>query len=210
MPIIATIEELMRGKSFGRVALNYLLMKELAACHGRWLDIGGGVAPSYLKYIPQDCERLNTDIKTGAGVEFLDADKAFPFADAEFDGVLALNMLYIVSDTSFTLGEIKRVMKPGASVVVTFPFFFSENPEPHDYRRWTREGAEKALDDAGFRDIIVSPVGGDGTSFAMTLMPGRGSRIVRLMAAPIIMLWDKVTNKHKKQTPCFWLARARK
>lgn len=209
MPIIATMRELLRGKSFGRVALNNLLKKELAECHGRWLDVGGG-APSYLKYLPQDCARLNTDIKAGAGAEFLDADKDFPYVDAEFDGALALNMLYIVRDPAFTLGEIKRIMKPGASLIATFPFFFSENPEPHDYRRWTKEGAEKILEDAGFRDIVIFPVGGNGTSYAMTLMPGKGSKLVRLAAAPMIFLWDKFSMKRNKPAPCFWLARARK
>ncbi|MFH1620607.1 MAG: methyltransferase domain-containing protein [Patescibacteria group bacterium] len=209
MGLVHDLNELKRGKSFGRIVMNNLLSKEMAFCHGRWLDVGGG-APSYLKYLPADCVRVNTDVKIGIDWTFLDAEKAFPFVAAEFEGVIALNMLYIVCDPAFTLGEIKRVMKPGATFIATFPFFFSENPEPHDYHRWTREGVEKILIDAGFCDIVITPVGGVGTSFAMTLMPGRGSKFIQFVAAPVVFVWDKFSIKQNKQAPCFWLAKARK
>ncbi|MBI5655049.1 methyltransferase domain-containing protein [Candidatus Uhrbacteria bacterium] len=209
MGIIHDMKELLRGKSFGRIAMNRLLAVELAECHGRWLDIGGGL-PSYVKYLPADCSRVNTDIEPGPGATALDADGVFPFKDDDFDGVLALNMLYIVRDPVATLREVKRVMKMGASVVMTLPFFFPENPEPHDFHRWTREGVEKLLVDAGFRDIEISPVGGPGTAFAMSLMPGRGALVIRLCAAPWIFLWDHLDRKDPKRTCCFWLARARK
>lgn len=209
MGIIHDTKELLRGKSFGRIAMNRLLRVKLADCHGRWLDIGGGL-PSYAKYLPADCTRVNTDIKPGPGATVLDADGVFPFDDEVFDGVLALNMLYIVRDPAATLKEARRVMKTGAKLVMTLPFFFPENPEPHDYHRWTREGAEMLMADVGFKDVEVLPVGGPGTAFAMSILPGRGALAVRLLAAPWILFWDRSSKKDPKRTCCFWLARVRK
>jgi SAM-dependent methyltransferase len=198
--------ELLRGKSFGRAAMNVLLARYFSACAGRWLDIGGGQSPSYLTFLPKDCERIATDLTAGVGINALDANKPFPFPDANFDGAFALNMMYIARDPLRTLQEIHRVVKPGGLLFATFPFFFLENPEPHDYHRWTKEGVSLLLQNAGFDEIQILAVGGSGTAFSMTLMPGRGWRIVRLLTSPGIFLWDLLS---KNGPVCFWFVSAR-
>ncbi len=53
-------------------------------------------------------------------VEGREADAmALPFADASFDVVLAMHMLYHVSDPAAAIAEMHRVLKPGGTLAVT-------------------------------------------------------------------------------------------
>ncbi|MFH1390298.1 MAG: class I SAM-dependent methyltransferase [Candidatus Margulisiibacteriota bacterium] len=50
-----------------------------------------------------------------------DMGKALPFADESFDGILANNSFYLVSDPQKTLIEVIRLLKPGGSFLMTNP-----------------------------------------------------------------------------------------
>ena len=53
-------------------------------------------------------------------VDGLEADAAkLPFADATFDGVVAMHMMYHVADQAAALAEMHRVLKPGGWLAVT-------------------------------------------------------------------------------------------
>lgn len=55
-----------------------------------------------------------------ASVENVIADAAsLPFADASFDGVIAMHMLYHVADQTKAIAEMARVLKPGGFLAVT-------------------------------------------------------------------------------------------
>lgn len=201
------VRELLRGKTFGRSAMNAALSPWMQACHGRWLDVGGGRLPSYVRLLSPACERVATDVQSEDTSQQLNANAPFPYPDASFDGAFALNMLYILEDPRMALGEIRRVVRSGGRLIASFPFFFPEHPEPHDYHRWTREGVERLLREAGYTDVQILPTGGPGTAFGMSLMPFRGSRFVRLCAAPFIFLWDWCARS--STTTCFWIVSCR-
>ena len=64
------------------------------------------------------------DLARGAGlahrVDFLMADAgALPFGDAVFDGAWALESIFHVEDRRAALREVRRVLRPGARVVLT-------------------------------------------------------------------------------------------
>ncbi len=202
--------ELLRGKSYGRAIMNRHLSSELASFQGRILDIGGGASPSYAAYLPESSERIATDVRDTDGALRMDANDVFPFPDASFDGALALNMLYILEDPAKTLAEIRRVLKPGGRFLASFPFFFPETPEPHDYHRWTAEGVEKLLRQCGYEQITVTACGGPAIAFAFALMPGRGSKLIRLIVLPFILAWEKMTRSRirRPSVTCFWLVSA--
>ncbi len=53
-------------------------------------------------------------------VEGREADAAhLPFADASFDTVVAMHMMYHVADQAAAIAEMARVLKPGGSLAVT-------------------------------------------------------------------------------------------
>jgi SAM-dependent methyltransferase len=50
-----------------------------------------------------------------------DANDSFPFSDATFDVVWCTEVIEHVKDPSFTLAEIRRILKPGGSLFMTTP-----------------------------------------------------------------------------------------
>jgi SAM-dependent methyltransferase len=198
--------EILRGKTFGRAALNVCISLCMSDASGRWLDLGAGGKPSYARFLPSSFQRVSTDVKEHEGGVMVDANGPLPFTDHTFDGSMAINMLYITEDPASVLRELRRVVKPGGRFLATFPFFFLETPEPHDYHRWTREGVEQILRCSGWQNVSVMPVGGVGTVFGTGLLPFRGNRVVRLLFSPVVLLWDRVVPKNR--CTFLWLATA--
>lgn len=200
-------KEVFRGKSFIRASLNEALGSVFRDIHGTWLDIGGGSGPSYLRFLPPGLKRIATDMKPSEGVIAVDANAPLPFTDGEFDGIFAMNMLYIVEHPKRVLEEMKRVLKPGGTVVATFPFFFAETPEPHDYHRWTSEGVAKLLVEGGWQCKSITPIGGIGAVFATHALPGNRFLGIHLAYAVLVRIFDRLFHPRVAGT---WLAVATK
>lgn len=96
----------------------------------RVLEVGCGPAKLWrenVERVPESWDITLTDASPGmldeAKSYLEDASRAFnhevvdvqalPFADASFDAVIAIHMLYHVPDQSRALAEIRRVLKPG-------------------------------------------------------------------------------------------------
>jgi ubiquinone/menaquinone biosynthesis C-methylase UbiE len=102
----------------------------LANAHGRVLEIGVGTGLSFLHY-PPDVELAGVEpsphmlkrarrraAELGRKVELVEAPaEQLPFADDSFDTVVSLTVLCTVSDAQRTLGEIRRVLRPGGRFV---------------------------------------------------------------------------------------------
>jgi ubiquinone/menaquinone biosynthesis C-methylase UbiE len=102
----------------------------LANAHGRVLEIGVGTGLSFLHY-PPDVELAGVEpsphmlkrarrraAELGRKVELVEAPaEQLPFADDSFDTVVSLTVLCAVSDAQGTLGEIRRVLRPGGRFV---------------------------------------------------------------------------------------------
>ncbi len=72
-----------------------------------------------------------TDDFTAERFSFHLADaQEIPFPDATFDAVIANHMLYHVPDRDKTIGEVRRVLKPGGA------FFAATNGEGHMAEQW--------------------------------------------------------------------------
>ena len=56
----------------------------------------------------------------GSDAVFVNAtlDARLPFEDGEFDHVVSVSSLQAVADPSFTLGELRRVLKPGGTLLL--------------------------------------------------------------------------------------------
>ncbi|HEU4370444.1 MAG TPA: methyltransferase domain-containing protein [Methylomirabilota bacterium] len=57
--------------------------------------------------------------------------EALPLRDGLFDRVVADSVLEVVRDQKATLGECRRVLRPGGALFVTTPNRFSLGPDPH-------------------------------------------------------------------------------
>lgn len=95
--------------------------KQLAAFHrfteGR-ADISGiDVSQPLL----DQAQRLNERLGNPFTLREVDFNAAFPFPDASFDLVSCCFALYYAQDIRFTLGEMRRIVRPGARLFTTGP-----------------------------------------------------------------------------------------
>jgi SAM-dependent methyltransferase len=93
-----------------------------------------------------------------------DLGYALPLASEAFDGAVCTEVLEHVPDGVALLREIRRVLKPGATLIVTVPFVFPYHLDPGDRRRWTPAGLGEDLEREGFEVVFLSGIGGRATS----------------------------------------------
>ena len=129
----------------------------------RVLDAGAGDAPyrplfAHCEYRTQDWP---SSVHDGARSADVVADlRDLPLDDASFDFVLCTEVLEHVSDPLRALQEIRRVLRPGGSVLITVPFVIELHEEPHDFFRYTPHALRHLLVEAGFDQIVVEPLTG--------------------------------------------------
>jgi ubiquinone/menaquinone biosynthesis C-methylase UbiE len=83
-----------------------------------------------------------------------------PFRDGTFDACLNVVTLEHVKDPPLVLREISRILAPGGRFLLIVPFEWEEHQQPHDYFRFTRYSLGYMLEQAGFEDASITPVGG--------------------------------------------------
>lgn len=91
---------------------------------GRIADIGCGIGHSFKLLAPRESVGIDVDpaVLDGQERETVVADmRRLPFADAEFDGAIAVHSIEHVPDPDRAVAEIVRVLKPGATAVLVTP-----------------------------------------------------------------------------------------
>ncbi len=139
------------------------ISKKAPELTGHLLDFGCGSKPyqslfSVEKYTGLDFENpghphLNEQIDI-----FYDGKK-IPFPDDHFDAVFSSEVFEHVFNLEEILQEIRRVMKPGAKILVTCPFAISEHEVPNDYARYTSFGLKHLFEKNGFTVISFEKSG---------------------------------------------------
>lgn len=97
------------------------------------------------------------DMQEGPGVDLVADAENLPWNwNRRFTGVLCSEVLEHVRHPLHALSELGRVLQPGGWIVVTTLFAFPEHGFPDDYRRWTRNGLQLELEEAGFVDVATA------------------------------------------------------
>jgi SAM-dependent methyltransferase len=66
-----------------------------------------------------------------------------PLAPETVDAIVCTGVLEHVEEPALVMSELRRVLKPGGRLYVSLPFLQGYHPSPHDYRRFTRDGARQ-------------------------------------------------------------------
>ena len=142
------------------------LRSQLGSWRGRVLDVGAGEAPwrellTHTEYIGVDVDlagefgmRRKPDIVYYVGGEL-------PFADESFDHVLCTEVMEHVPDPAAFLADLRRVLRPNGSLVLTVPWSARVHHLPHDYTRFTRYRLAAMMDAAGFSGVTIVERGND-------------------------------------------------
>jgi len=138
--------------------------------HGRCLDIGAGrlawknlLSPRVETYISGDVVLEDPRIDV-----VLDISSRLPFADESFDTVFCCSVLEHVQRPWEALSELRRILSPGGTLLISLPFILHLHDLPHDYYRFSIYGAEYLAHEAGFE---IKKVAINGGFFHLVLNP---------------------------------------
>ncbi|HEX7880971.1 MAG TPA: methyltransferase domain-containing protein [Candidatus Eisenbacteria bacterium] len=101
----------------------------------RVLNLGSGVHKQYL-----NPGLINFDIAAHDNVDVVGDGEHLPFRDGVFDGVVLDAVIEHLARPARVVAEVKRVLKPGGTVLAQVPFLYPFHAAPHDYQRYTPAG----------------------------------------------------------------------
>lgn len=133
--------------------------------HGALLDVGCGTMP-YRRFVPDrvtSYEGADVEPRVADVAYITDAETLTSVPDAHYDTVLCSEVLEHVRDPRRAIGQIRRVLRSGGTVILTVPHLSRLHEEPHDYYRYTTHGLAHLLGDAGF---TVGEIVSTGSLFA--------------------------------------------
>lgn len=107
------------------------------------LDIGCSVA-AYKKYFPNS---TGVDIDETKNPDVVGDAHALPFKDNEFEVVLCTEVFEHLHSPHIAASEMRRVLKPGGTLVLTTRFIYPIHDAPHDYFRYTKYGLQHIFKD---------------------------------------------------------------
>lgn len=188
------------------------LREQLATLEGRVIDVGCGLQPYRHLLGPRVTEYVGVDRRGPFSAPDVEGDALrLPLPDASFDAGLSTQVLEHVTDPLAALRELARVLRPGATLVLTCPGTWPHHEIPHDYFRFTRFGLEHLLREAGFAPRIVRPQGGMwatiGQMLALELFHG-GSRTQRFIPALNALAKRLDARGAREEMALNWLVRA--
>ena len=153
------------------------LRPALAGLRGDVLDVGAGESP-WRGWLPAGTRYRGIDVghadefgmRADAGDVVYYDGMLMPFDDAGFDAALCIEVLEHAADPRLLLAEIARVLKPGATLLLTVPWSARRHHIPHDYHRFTRERLAQLFAEAGFVDVRIDERGSDIGAIANKLV----------------------------------------
>jgi SAM-dependent methyltransferase len=112
---------------------------------GRCLDVGSFDVNGCVRDLFPDLY-IGLDMRNGPNVDVVAISTQIPFEDEFFDVVVCLEMLEHDPYPFETILEMKRVLKPGGTLVITVPGIgFPKHDYPNDYWRMTGEAVKVLL-----------------------------------------------------------------
>ena len=106
-----------------------------------FLDLGAGLRETYYANV------VNAEIYPSFSTDVVCVGEDLPFADEQFDYVLAFAVLEHTRKPWEVASEMCRVLKPGGAVWVDYPFMQAVHAYPHHYFNATPQGNRSLFED---------------------------------------------------------------
>jgi SAM-dependent methyltransferase len=184
------------------------------------VDFGGGSMPYRPIFQGRAAQYISVDLDDNPLAQFhVSKDLRTTLANDTADVVLSTQVLEHVEDPRAYLLECRRVLKPGALLILSTHGNWMYHPDPVDYWRWTKAGLLKLLREAGFEVSEIHGIMGlaaTGLQFVQDgLSPLPMPRLIRLLFVALMqkLAWlvDRLEPAtHRDANACVYLAVARK
>jgi len=210
-------KEIWKGKTIAR-ALFFLALEDLfkrendLAGNFKILEIGAEPA-SHHRALPSGWKIVGSNFKPLPGVNvIIDAEKKFPIADNEFDGVICFNTLYVIKNYENCVNEMLRAAKK--FVIFNVPLISANIDHPSDYTRLTEPRLEDMLGElkanGKIREYELLLVGGSFTAAASLVDLYLKFRPIRMFVGLWAVVLDRLDKMIKRQCPIMYLVLAKK
>lgn len=140
------------------------------------LDVYCGTRP-YDDLLPAGTRCVGLDIDNRYGAADVTTREFLPFEDESFDLVISTAGFHYIPDPGRGVAEIRRVLRPGGTVVITIPFAWEYDGSTLEHRY---TGPELEALFGGWDEVRIAENGSRGASWA--LLTGR---IVAFAEAPL-------------------------
>lgn len=141
----------------------YLATVELADCNV--LDFGSGTKPvkNYIKH--RNVNFVSVDILSHVGADIVaNIEKPFVTDKAAlgqgFDHAFCMEVLEHTWNTEQVLENLNHNLKEGGVLHLSTPFIYRAHAD-NDYRRWTKAGIKRLVEEAGFSIELIEPTEGE-------------------------------------------------
>lgn len=120
--------------SLHRQLLEKHLKENSRRLHGAILDVGSG-GRRYDHLFAGTVTAVDIRPDPERHIIFADVSQELPFSDNTFDAVICLEVLEYVPNLTKALQEIRRVIKPGGTVMVSVPFLYHDHDDAVRYTK---------------------------------------------------------------------------
>ncbi len=116
----------------------------------RLLDVGGKGKPYACFFAGRVVNHYVLDVEPAPSVDVVGDARHMPFSDASIDVVLITQVLEHIPEPITVISEIRRVLKPGGTLLLSVPSIFPQHGSPGDYWRYMPQGLQWILRDYQF------------------------------------------------------------
>lgn len=143
---------------------------------GTLLDLGCGPRPYYNLYKDYFSQTIGADLQDSPfpkkGVDLYCNAIAVPLPDSSVDVILCTEVLHDIAEPSDLFAEVKRLLRPGGTLILTTPFVVPIVDGSFDHYRYTRFGLEYLVTKSGLTLKDIRPVSDTfGSSLTIALKP---------------------------------------
>lgn len=165
------------------------IQKNLAGRSGLTLiDFGCGDMPYRALFAPQVSRYIAADLPGNpAATALITAEGRLNLPDASADLVLSSQVLEHVADPALYLSECSRVLKSGGRLFLSTHGSWWYHPHPTDYWRWTGQGLQKTLRDAGFDQVELVGLMGLAAGGIYLFQDGVFRHLPRFLRSPFYL-----------------------
>ena len=196
MKLSTILRETWCGKDIYRILMNSAC--EGCAIGGKTVDVGSSTTlASYHRFLKRgenvsvECVDLGFETGNGQGKRIDLETDSLPYGNETVDTVLMFNLLEHIYNYGRVVGEAKRVLKLGGSLIGAVPFLVNYHPDPHDYWRYTHETLRKIFsDELYFAAVRITPFGYGPFTAAWSHMEQVFPRILKVFMLPLVLACD--------------------